>query len=124
MSGIERHQHRIQRKSAQCLGHGDPVVVAGYADKTGGLLLLQPLQRREDTIRSTYQLDFLRLIQAVDLNQVEIVGLQILETQFNRAKRLIPLPWLHLGGKKDLLAPRLDEFANRFSLSLSIPRRV
>src|SRR6266576_1194375 len=49
-------------------------------------------------------LKILKIAQAVDLNQVDVVGLQELKTRFYRTKCAVPLSRIDLGGEEDFFA--------------------
>ena len=70
----------------QRFGHGGAVVVAGDADETGDFLLFQFSNRSEHAGGAADALEVVEIGQAVDLNQIDIVGLQKLETGFHRAQ--------------------------------------
>ena len=93
------------------LGHDRAVGVAGHADGAGDLLLAQLVERLERAVRGL-DLRQVRLVgQAVEVEQIDAVGLQALETRLDLAQRRVarPRPLRHLGREPDLLAPRLHD---------------
>ena len=52
-------------------------------------------------------LKIVEIAQAVDLNQIDIIGLQELEAGFHGAQRAVAVSRIDLGGEKDFLAARL-----------------
>jgi len=84
MSGVERHHHRIEVVAPERFRHGGAVVVAGDADETADFVIFELLDGGDDTVVAGHFVEIGAIAQAVDLDQVEVVGLQELETRVNR----------------------------------------
>ena len=111
LGGIERHQNCIEFVAAQRVCHGGAVVMAGDADEAGNFLFFQFPDGGEHAAGASDALKIVEIAQAVDLNQIDVIGLQELEAGLHRAQRAVAVARVDLGGEKDFLAPRLDELA-------------
>ena len=85
--------------------------MAGDADEAGDFLFFQLLDGGEHAVGARDALEIVEIAQAVDLDQIDVIGLQELEAGLHRAQRAVAVSRVDLGGEKDFLAPRLDEFA-------------
>ena len=98
VEGIERHLHGVERKSGvQHLEMDAGIFVAGKADEAHFALLLRFAQGFGGAIRANEQLGIVVEGDAVDLPQVEMIGLQ-------PAQRLFQ----HLHGEASVAAVRAD----------------
>ena len=88
--------------------------MAGDADETRDFLFFQFLYCRKHAIRIADALKILKTAQAVDLNQVDVVGLQEPKTRFYRTKCAVTVSGIDLGGEEDFFAARLGKLAQPF----------
>ena len=104
LGGVERHQDGVEVVAAQRFGHGGAVVVAGDADEAGDFLLFQLLYGGEHAVGPADAFKVVEVAQAVDLNQIDVVGLQELETRLDRTERAVAISRIDLGGEKNFFA--------------------
>src|SRR5215469_3714182 len=95
--------------------------MAGHADKPGQLLFTS----LEQTLhRAAGSLDFCEVValaKAMDVYEVDLVGLQSLQAVFQALKEGVASSVGNLGGQPDLFAPRSHDLAHtRLALSVAV----
>ena len=67
----------------------------------------------DDSIGNADSIQFIKVAQAVDLDQVEVVRLEKLEAGFHGSQSAVAVPRVYLGGEKDVFPALLGKFPSR-----------
>jgi hypothetical protein len=99
--------------------------VAGDADEAGDFLFFQLLDRGEHTAIAADLFEIVKIAQAVNLNEIDIIGLQEPETQLDRAQRAVAVARIDFRREENLFAPFSGKIAESlFAQSFDGPARV
>ena len=120
---IHRHLHAVEVVPLDGLGHHRAVGVAGHADEPGRLLAPQLVEGLQDAVGRLDLRQVGLVAEAVDVEQVHVVGLQPLQARLDLLERRVSRAGAtrDLRGEEDLLPTRLHDHADpRLALAVAV----
>ena len=122
LDGVHGHLHAVEIVPLDGLGHDGAVGVARHADEPRDLLLAQFVEGLQRPVRRLDCREIGLVADAVQVEQVEVVGLQPLEAVLDLLEGGVARPRAggDLGGEEHVLPPRRHDAADS-RLALAVP---
>ena len=119
--GIERHLHAVEVVALDGGGHDFAVGVAGHAGKPRHFLFASFHQAFERAVGGLDFREVVGLAEAVDVDEIDVIGLQALEAGFEAAQKCVARAVGNFRGEPDIFAARRHDAADAgFALAVSV----
>ena len=121
--GVERHLHTIEIVALNGGGQDFTAGVAGHADEAREFLFAGLEEAFEGAIRRLDFFEIVGLAEAVDVDEIDMIGLQTRETAFEAPEEGVTGAVENLRGEPDVFATRGHHLANT-GFALAVPVSV